>query len=53
VKGLADAAHRIKDVVSLINDIASQTNLLALNAAAPARLHDDRRKIHLRQRRDR
>jgi methyl-accepting chemotaxis protein len=32
VAGLAQAASRIGEVVTLINDIASQTNLLALNA---------------------
>jgi hemerythrin-like metal-binding protein len=36
VRGLAEAAGRIGDVVSLINDIASQTNLLALNATIEA-----------------
>jgi PAS domain S-box-containing protein len=36
VEGLADAARRIGDVVSLINDIAAQTNLLALNATIEA-----------------
>jgi methyl-accepting chemotaxis protein len=36
VQGLADAAHRIGEVVSLINDIAAQTNLLALNATIEA-----------------
>ena len=36
IKGLAGAAQRIGDVVSLINDIASQTNLLALNATIEA-----------------
>ena len=36
VRGLADAATRIGDVVKLINDIASQTNLLALNATIEA-----------------
>jgi methyl-accepting chemotaxis protein len=36
IKGLADAAQRIGDVVKLINDIASQTNLLALNATIEA-----------------
>jgi methyl-accepting chemotaxis protein len=36
VTGLADAAAKIGDVVSLINDIASQTNLLALNATIEA-----------------
>src|SRR5260370_36937188 len=36
VKGLADAAQRIGEVVQLINDIASQTNLLALNATIEA-----------------
>jgi len=36
VKGLADAAGKIGDVVGLINDIAAQTNLLALNATIEA-----------------
>jgi methyl-accepting chemotaxis protein len=36
VKGLADAAVRIGEVVKLINAIASQTNLLALNATIEA-----------------
>ena len=36
VRGLADAAQRIGDVVNLINDIAAQTNLLALNATIEA-----------------
>jgi methyl-accepting chemotaxis protein len=36
VKGLADAAQKIGDVVKLINDIAGQTNLLALNATIEA-----------------
>jgi methyl-accepting chemotaxis protein len=36
VKALADAAQKIGDVVSLINDIAGQTNLLALNATIEA-----------------
>jgi methyl-accepting chemotaxis protein len=36
IKGLAEAAQRIGEVVSLINDIASQTNLLALNATIEA-----------------
>ncbi|MDQ7249523.1 methyl-accepting chemotaxis protein [Dongia sedimenti] len=36
VKGLADAAQKIGEVVGLINDIASQTNLLALNATIEA-----------------
>jgi methyl-accepting chemotaxis protein len=36
VKGLADAAHSIGEVVGVINDIASQTNLLALNATIEA-----------------
>ncbi len=41
VEGLAEAAQKIGDVVSLINDIASQTNLLALNATIePARAGD-------------
>ncbi len=36
IKGLAEAAKRIGDVVKLISDIASQTNLLALNATIEA-----------------
>ena len=36
VKGLADTAQRIGEVVQLISDIASQTNLLALNATIEA-----------------
>ena len=36
VKGLADAAQKIGEVVTLINEIASQTNLLALNATIEA-----------------
>jgi methyl-accepting chemotaxis protein len=36
IAGLSEAAARIGDVVSLINDIASQTNLLALNATIEA-----------------
>jgi methyl-accepting chemotaxis protein len=36
VKGLADAARSIGEVVQLINDIAGQTNLLALNATIEA-----------------
>ncbi len=36
VKGLASGAHKIGDVVQLINDIAEQTNLLALNATIEA-----------------
>ncbi|MCC9623967.1 methyl-accepting chemotaxis protein [Thalassospira sp. MA62] len=36
VTGLAEAADRIGEVVSLINDIAGQTNLLALNATIEA-----------------
>ena len=36
IKGLADGASRIGDVVSLIQDIAAQTNLLALNATIEA-----------------
>jgi len=36
VRGLAEAAQRIGDVVRLINDIAGQTNLLALNATIEA-----------------
>ena len=36
VKGLTEAARRIGEVVSLINDIAAQTNLLALNATIEA-----------------
>jgi methyl-accepting chemotaxis protein len=36
IRGLAEAAGRIGDVVKLINDIAGQTNLLALNATIEA-----------------
>ncbi|HLO77809.1 MAG TPA: methyl-accepting chemotaxis protein, partial [Magnetospirillum sp.] len=36
VERLAATAHRIGDVVNLINDVASQTNLLALNATIEA-----------------
>jgi methyl-accepting chemotaxis protein len=36
VKGLAQAANKIGEVVSLITDIAEQTNLLALNATIEA-----------------
>jgi methyl-accepting chemotaxis protein/CHASE3 domain sensor protein len=36
VKALAEAAQKIGDVVTLINEIASQTNLLALNATIEA-----------------
>ena len=36
VAGLAQAAQRIGEVVTLIQDIASQTNLLALNATIEA-----------------
>jgi methyl-accepting chemotaxis protein len=36
VRGLAEAAQRIGDVVRLISDIAGQTNLLALNATIEA-----------------
>ena len=36
IKGLAQAAIKIGEVVGLINDIASQTNLLALNATIEA-----------------
>jgi methyl-accepting chemotaxis protein len=36
VRGLADSAARIGDVVKLIGDIAAQTNLLALNATIEA-----------------
>jgi len=36
VGSLAEAAHKIGDVVSLIQSIASQTNLLALNATIEA-----------------
>ncbi len=32
IKGLANAAEKVGEVVGLINDIAEQTNLLALNA---------------------
>lgn len=36
VQGLAEAAHKIGDVIGLIQQIASQTNLLALNATIEA-----------------
>jgi len=36
VRGLAEAAQKIGEVVNLINDIAGQTNLLALNATIEA-----------------
>ncbi|WP_439814684.1 methyl-accepting chemotaxis protein [Zavarzinia sp. CC-PAN008] len=36
VQGLSNAAHRIEEVVQLINSIAGQTNLLALNATIEA-----------------
>ncbi len=36
VKGLAEMAQKIDNVVNIINDIASQTNLLALNATIEA-----------------
>ncbi|ANC92407.1 methyl-accepting chemotaxis protein [Azospirillum humicireducens] len=36
VVGLSDAAHRIGEIVGLINSIAAQTNLLALNATIEA-----------------
>ncbi|MCA1974874.1 MAG: methyl-accepting chemotaxis protein [Caenispirillum sp.] len=36
VRGLADAAGKIGEVVALITDIAEQTNLLALNATIEA-----------------
>ena len=36
VSALANAAHQIGEVVTLINQIASQTNLLALNATIEA-----------------
>ncbi len=36
VRGLAEAASRIDEVLKLIDDIASQTNLLALNATIEA-----------------
>jgi methyl-accepting chemotaxis protein len=36
VQGLSEAASRIGEVVTLINDIAGQTNLLALNATIEA-----------------
>jgi len=36
VEGLSEAATKVGEVVSLINDIASQTNLLALNATIEA-----------------
>jgi len=36
ISGLAEAANKIGDVVSLISEIAEQTNLLALNATIEA-----------------
>ncbi|MEQ9329931.1 HAMP domain-containing methyl-accepting chemotaxis protein [Thalassobaculum sp.] len=36
VEGLVEAAQRIGDVISMIQDIAAQTNLLALNATIEA-----------------
>ncbi|MBK1668718.1 hypothetical protein CKO28_11830 [Rhodovibrio sodomensis] len=36
VRGLAEAADKIGDIVTLIQDIAEQTNLLALNATIEA-----------------
>ncbi|WP_305557709.1 methyl-accepting chemotaxis protein [Thalassospira sp.] len=36
VEGLSEAAAKIGEIVSLINDIAGQTNLLALNATIEA-----------------
>jgi methyl-accepting chemotaxis protein len=36
IKELSSAAHRIGDVVKLINSVAEQTNLLALNATIEA-----------------
>ncbi len=36
ISGLADAAQKIGEVISLIQDIAEQTNLLALNATIEA-----------------
>ena len=36
MRGLADSAQKIGDVVALISNIASQTNLLALNATIEA-----------------
>jgi methyl-accepting chemotaxis protein len=36
IRALSDAAQKIGEVVSLINDIAAQTNLLALNATIEA-----------------
>jgi len=36
IRGLAEAAQRIGDVVNLINEIAGQTDLLALNATIEA-----------------
>lgn len=36
VRGLAESAQKIGEVVELINDIAAQTNLLALNATIEA-----------------
>ena len=36
IKGLAEMAQKIDNVVNIINDIAGQTNLLALNATIEA-----------------
>jgi methyl-accepting chemotaxis protein len=36
IGGLAESAHKIGEIVSLINDIAAQTNLLALDATIEA-----------------
>lgn len=36
IKGLAESARKISDVISMITDIAEQTNLLALNATIEA-----------------
>jgi methyl-accepting chemotaxis protein len=36
MRGLADAAQKIGDVLKMIQDVASQTNLLALNATIEA-----------------
>ena len=36
MKGINDSAHRIADIISVIDGIAFQTNILALNAAVEA-----------------
>jgi methyl-accepting chemotaxis protein len=53
VDGLAQAAQKIGEVVTLIQDIASQTNLLALNATIEAARAGDAGKGGLRSSRAR